>query len=59
MSAKLAVVPDATLARASRDERLSSKARRQAGDELARRANLTNHCPRGKGCADWTCTKEH
>lgn len=59
MSAKLAVVPDATLARASRDDRLSSKARRQAEQELARRATLSNHCPRGRGCSDWTCMKEH
>lgn len=59
MGQRLQAMTDATLERAAADPRLKPSARRAASEELARRAKLTNHCPRGRACNSWDCEKEH
>jgi len=59
MGKRLAALPDATLERAARDSRLSAAARRAAERELAQRNRKGDHCPRGAGCIQFDCPKEH
>lgn len=56
---RLETIPDATLERVARDPAVGTGNQRAAQAELARRAKLTNHCPRGKACGAWNCEKEH
>jgi hypothetical protein len=59
MGKRLATLPDSTLERATRDPRLTDAAHRAAKHELERRARLEDHCPHGRGCTDFACTKVH
>ena len=59
MGQRLAAMTDAALDRLARDSRMKQGARRAAEKELARRAKLDDHCPRGRACSDWRCEKDH
>lgn len=59
MGKRLTATSDSVLERVANDSRLSNAARRAARKELERRERTTNHCPRGRGCTDWTCEAVH
>ena len=58
MGKRLEATPDHILRRIANDRKMSESARRNARRELDRRER-GDLCPNGKGCANWTCGKEH
>lgn len=59
MGKRLQATSDSVLERVAHDPRLSDAARRAARKELERREHVPSHCPRGRGCTDWTCEAVH
>jgi hypothetical protein len=59
MGLRLATLSDSALRKLAHDTRMSEAAHRAARHELERREKLTDPCPRGAGCADWTCKRTH